>query len=590
MRRIFLRPSESGERSGGGQLHHPTSLSPPLAPWPLFIIMITALAVVLPFLHFGIPSGHDFEFHMNSWIEVAKQWKQGILHPHWAALAHYGYGEARFIFYPPASWTLGASLGLLIPWKLVPAAYIWIALTLSGCSMFLLARRWLPGWDATFAAAFFTANPYHLVIVYWRSAFAELLAAALLPSLILIVFRIAEAPPGKRLRATLALAIVLAVAWLTNIPSAVMATYSLGSFAVLLAITRRSWRILLYMCTALLLAAGLAAFYITPVMAEQKWVNLSQVLAPGVRPEDNFLFTVLDDPDHNVFNFLVSLVAVAEIAVLALAALVLFRRRTHESVEWWYVFAWGAAAAVPMVSFTLPAWRHLPELRFVQLPWRWLLCLNVAMTITVASAWRSWISRALVVLAVFSTIVFVWHRVLPPWWDNSGDIAEMLDDQESGKGYEGVDEYVPAGADAYDTKQEAPPVEFVSRGKSADIPSADDERASNAISKNVREWSPETKSFIAKLSRPGTLVLKLFNYPAWNIEVNGLTVHATSDPITGQMEIPVLSGTNRVNITFIRTRDRAIGATISAATMCLLLFLFTLRWKFARQLAQEVEG
>ncbi len=552
--------------------------------------MITALAVVLPFLHFGIPSGHDFEFHMNSWIEVVNQWKHGILHPHWAALAHYGYGEARFIFYPPASWTLGAVLGLLLPWKLVPAAYIWIALTLSGCSMFLLARRWLPRWDATFAAAFFAANPYHLVIVYWRSAFAELLAAALLPLLVLLVLRLEEAPPGKRLRAMLVLAIVLAGAWLTNIPSAVMATYSLGFFAALLAITRKSWRILLYIGGALLLAAGLAAFYLAPIAAEQKWVNLSQVLAPGVRPEDNFLFTVLDDPDHNVFNSLVSLVAVAEIAVLALGALFFFPRRKRESVEWWYVFAWGAAAVVPMVSFTLPAWRHLPELRFVQLPWRWLLCLNVAMTAVAASAWRSWISRALVVLALFSTIVFVWHRVLPPWWDTSGDIAEMLDDQESGKGYEGVDEYVPAGADSYETKQEAPLAEFVSRGKSSDKPSVDDQRASNAISRKVKEWSPESKSLIVEVGRPGTLVLKLFNYPAWKVEVNGRTTATTAHAVTGQMEIPVSSGTNRVNVTFTRTRDRTIGAVVSVVTVFLLLSLFALQWKVPRQSAQEVEG
>src|SRR6266700_4442073 len=139
----------------------------------LLVIAVVAFCVVLPFVKFGIPSGHDFEFHFNSWIEVVEHWKQGVLYPHWGAMAHYGYGEARFIFYPPASWTLGAMLGAILPWKLVTGAYVWIALTLSGCSMFLLARRWLPRADAIFAAAVYAANPYHLVIVYWRSAFAE---------------------------------------------------------------------------------------------------------------------------------------------------------------------------------------------------------------------------------------------------------------------------------------------------------------------------------------------------------------------------------------------------------------------------------
>ena len=41
-----------------------------LFPLPLLVILATACAVVVPFFFFGIPSGHDFEFHMNSWMEV----------------------------------------------------------------------------------------------------------------------------------------------------------------------------------------------------------------------------------------------------------------------------------------------------------------------------------------------------------------------------------------------------------------------------------------------------------------------------------------------------------------------------------------
>ena len=159
-----------------------------------FLLAGISLLAIIPFLWSGIPSGHDFEFHMFSWMEVNTQWSHGIPYPRWASLAHWGYGEARFLFYPPASWTLGAALGAILPWTLVPAAYCWLVLTLAAASMYRLAREWLQPADALFAAGFYALNPYHLLIVYWRSAYAELLAAGLLPLLVLCLLRVYDRP------------------------------------------------------------------------------------------------------------------------------------------------------------------------------------------------------------------------------------------------------------------------------------------------------------------------------------------------------------------------------------------------------------
>src|SRR5438128_9785393 len=211
--------------------------------------MAAAFAVIVPFFFKNNPSGHDFEFHLFSWMEVLGQWKQGIVYPRWAALAHWGYGEARFVFYPPASWTLGAALGALLPWNVAPGVYIWVALCASGLSMFLLARRCLRRNDAIFAAALYAANPYYIVIVYWRSAFAELLAGALLPLLLLEILEL----PDTRHRAVIPLGLLVAAAWLTNAPSAVMINYSLALLIATIAILRRSPQVLLYGAAAIIL-------------------------------------------------------------------------------------------------------------------------------------------------------------------------------------------------------------------------------------------------------------------------------------------------------------------------------------------------
>ncbi|HKW16890.1 MAG TPA: 6-pyruvoyl-tetrahydropterin synthase-related protein [Terriglobales bacterium] len=539
----------------------------------LFIISVFALCVVLPFIKLGIPSGHDFEFHFNSWIEVVEHWRQGNLYPHWAALAHYGYGEARFIFYPPFSWTLGALLGTVLPWKFVPAVYIWIVLTLAGWSMFFLVRRWLSCRDAIFAAALYAANPYNLVIVYWRSALAELMAAIYLPILLLLVLRAEENPR----RALVPLSIVLAAGWLTNLPSAVMMNYSIALLATMIALRRRSCRALLYMAAAAVLGAMLAGFYLVPAFHEQSWVNISQVLAPGVRPADNFLFTSTTDADHNHFNLLISIVAVSEVVPL-MGAFVLWGRRQSWILGRWrrtnatvslpstrerglttlfsILLAWSILCVLLMLRPTLPFWLYLPELRFVQLPWRWLLCMNVPFAFVIAFAVRRWWLRAVVCAAAIVVVLIVWQRVQVPWWDNAGDIQEMLDNQQDGIGNEGTDEYVPAGADAYDIDQNAPLVRF-DGGGNARI--------------NIQQWLAERRHFVVNAGTPGNLIVKLFNYPSWKVRVNGSTVTTGTTPHTGQMTIPIAMGKNTLEINFLQGRDRTVGIGCSAVAIIVLL-------------------
>ena len=160
----------------------------------MLLVAIAATAVIAPMLFLGQASGHDFQFHLASWLDVAGQWREGIFFPRWAEWANWGFGEPRFIFYPPASWMLGAGLGYILPWKVVPGAFIWLALVLAGYAMWRFARDYLPAEQAAGAAVLYSVNPYNLVTVYYRSDFAELFASALLPLLLWATLRTVSSP------------------------------------------------------------------------------------------------------------------------------------------------------------------------------------------------------------------------------------------------------------------------------------------------------------------------------------------------------------------------------------------------------------
>ena len=59
------------------------------------VILLAALLATAALLVRATSCGHDFDFHLISWIDCLHSWRQGILYPHWAPSPNYGAGEPR---------------------------------------------------------------------------------------------------------------------------------------------------------------------------------------------------------------------------------------------------------------------------------------------------------------------------------------------------------------------------------------------------------------------------------------------------------------------------------------------------------------
>lgn len=529
-----------------------------VSPWTLAAIAFAVALVMAPFFFLGQPSGHDLDFHLGSWMDAAQQWRQGVFFPRWAAGANWGYGDARFIFYPPLTWCLGAALGSLLPWSAVPGALVVLFLVLGGFSMHRLAHPWLGPAGAAAAAALYVANPYHLVIVYLRSDFAELLVSALFPLAVHYVLRCSGVAPEGAGEAPdvwtngAALALVYGAMWLANAPAAVIASYALALLLLFCAIARHSLRPFLHGGAAIALGLTLAAVYIVPAAIEQRWVNIAEVLSSGFRPEQNFLFTWTLDPDHNLFNLVVSTVAALEIALAGVGAVLSRGRAESGTVLWRIMLGLAIAAMALMFPVSGLLWRYAPKLQFVQFPWRWLLPLGVSLAFFLGQIFAASRDR-LAVAALFAVIFVGAGAALVPhgFWDQ-GDVPMILAGVTSEQGYDGTDEYVPRGGDRYDLAPTAPRVVL---SPAPDLP------ANRVV---VSSWAPNRKAFAVDTPLPARAALHLFNYPAWQVRVNGQPVEAESDPDTGQMIVPLPSGHSRVELSFVRSSDRTAGAILSA--------------------------
>ncbi|MGA2810745.1 MAG: hypothetical protein ABSG16_05050 [Candidatus Acidiferrum sp.] len=555
--------------------------------WAVGISLGTALLVVAPFFVLGIASGHDFEFHAASWMDAAGQWKEGILLPRWTEWANHGFGEPRFIFYPPLSWMLGAALGSLIRWKLVPVVFIVLMQTAAGLCAFALGREVTTRGGALFAAASYAANPYALLVVYMRSDFAEQLATAFLPLLLLAGLRVSgilrkkSADPASRAllpvpgRDIAWFAVVFALVWLSNAPAGVMASYSMALLFAWASLSGRSVLPGLRGAGGLALGLGLAAFYLLPAAFEQRWVNIEQALASGLEPVQNFLFTAIDDPEHTLFNWIASGIAILLMVLTGMAALLSHPNAARETTTsrdeegrraiWGAVLVLAAASTALMLGPSNIFWRFLPKLRFVQFPWRWMCVLAVAYTFFLACAFgrsrRAWILLAAVALSSAATATLL---VRQTWWDTE-DLPTIRAAIASSAGYDGTDEYDPRGDDHYDLPAKAP--------RAVILNAEDAEDPGPEARVEIEKWTADEKQVRVSSPERARMALRLLDYPAWSIEVNGTRVAAEHPEGLAQILVPLAAGTSEVRVHFVRTADRTTGAGISLASLGALLWL-----------------
>ena|ERR1700722_1422993 len=562
-----------------GKPLHPQSEQARFGGWlpAIFISFLISLAIVSPFFWLGNATGHDFQYHTASWLDAAGQWREGIVYPRWTEWANFGFGEPRFIFYPPFSWILGGSLGSVMPWNSVPIVYIVLVQTFAGLSAFVLARRFLSERAALFCVACYAANPYALLIVYMRSDFAELLANAFFPLLFFLALQICwllESPtlPGRRSAYPVmtCFAALFAAVWLSNAPAGVIASYS--SFAVFCfaALTRRSWQPLVRGMAALVLGFGLTGFYLVPAAYEQRWVNIGQALSSGLLPSENFLFTAINDPEHTLFNWIASSIAVSLMILTGLAALGAKREEQDRQgalgrrVWLTLLFLAGMATAL-MLRFTSLLWALLPKLRFVQFPWRWMSLLAVVFAVFLGNAmgrkrW-GWAWAVVTFSLIGGTAVVLVER---GWWDTQ-DIPALREAIAKGEGFDGTDEYDPTGDDHTNIPTKSP---------AAAVVDTDSTPGPNSIPKiRVDRWSPEDKEVSVSSRERFSLGLRLLNYPAWRAEVNGAVVTPERGDDFNQMIVRVPAGESHVRVRFTRTPDRTLGGSISLASAVLLLWL-----------------
>jgi len=560
-------------------------------PARLLLLPFAAFLVVLPLIINGCSCGHDFSFHISSWLDAAQQMRHGILLPRWTISAAWNSGEPRFLFYPPLSWLLGALLTLFSP-TAAPILLTWIALTAASYTMYCLARDFTSSHIALVAAALYIVNPYMLFTAYERTAYGELLAAAWLPLLV-------AAALSVRPHIT-AIALPIALLWLTNAPAAVIGCYGFAVVIavriVLLLVDRKSpVALALRSGAGIGLGAALAGFYLVPAAYERRFVQIEMAIIPNMRFQDNFLFGHTADAPHNVVLHTASLVALTLLA-LTVIPLALYYLRTKKFTETSTALATlTLLIAFCLTSLSTPLFNHLPELVYLQFPWRMLSLLGVVFALAVALLLEdltsstipsiAWFHRAmsrsgtaLVVAAVTLSSTYLCIHIFRQGCELADLPAVHAQLFATGHGEPPTDEYTPSNADS-DFLRTDNPGYWLSTDPQAFAQNTIPNPAATIVNYDTPPSLDQTLSTPAPhqlaldLPTPETLLLNLRDYPAWLIMRNGDPVSARIQRDDGLIAIPLPAGRSTIAIVWRRTKDQLIGLLLTTLALLTLGFL-----------------
>lgn len=496
----------------------------------LALIVAATAAIVGPIFAAPdrIPAGHDYALAVTLAEGYAEGLEDGYLYPRWVSRANAGHGIPALIGYPPLGAMLVGTVRVLTG---ETAAAFRIVLCfvhlIGGLSFFLFARRFARPLVAGIGAALYVLAPYHVMVLYHRFAFAEIVSQAWLPLVLHFGLSLRARPTlGSALGLAASFALVLA----SHVVVAQMVVVGLGVVVLFASRPLRHPRRALAMGGALGLAALLAGAYVIPVLASRELVHWDAQYAPDRALP--FVFAARGDE----FTTLLELTFLVQAGCLAPLLPMLWRGKHRALVT---CLAAGLFATLLHTAATLPLWRYLPGMQYLLYPYRFGLL--AALFCPLGVVFLTERRPALGALAALASALAL--LALPTLYDHPRYLSLR-------------------GRDLAVWNQE-----HIPRTVGSIYPRAPTEpRASlyGAGEASVLEWRSHTRRIRADVEPPGAqLRVATWYFPGWEAQVDGVPRSIGPEAGTGLILVDLGPGAHEITLSFVDTPDRVIGAWVS---------------------------
>lgn len=515
--------------------------------WPVAAAAAVALAVTLPwgFAPTGLPGDHAM--HRLVAEEWVRSWRQGVWWPPYLDGVNGGLGSLWPAYYPPL-YHAGCAAGLAAGLDYWRAAGLLMALAQAAGAA--LCYGWLrthvPRRAALLGTFAYSLAPYTVFLVYHRGAFPEGVATAWLPGVLWGCdglrrrWRWAPAAGGMACFALVALC---------NNPAVVVVGYAAGVYVAVGAALRRRAGPLLRGLAVPLGGLALTAFFWLPAWAGQDGLSIPD--SELARNPDSWCFYRFGEVRPALYGGLLDgLISLLGLTWLALGVTGLCARGRRRG----WVAGWAMAGVGVWLctAWAGPAYRHLPLLRYLQLPWRCLgmVAPGVALAVAYGLARPTAPRWAPAVLAGALALVVTVQRSLA---------APVPEGAAAATPHRLLADYVPESAP-------------LPNGSAPQLPAV--ERLSGVVSCAVARWAPGRRRIATEAAGPFALLVRTYAEPRWRAyDQSQRPLKAGPCPADywGRVAVECPAGTTGVELRLEPGRGARAGAAVSGAAAAALL-------------------
>lgn len=548
-------------------------------PWLILSIVISLLAgaYLLTTKHFHT---HD-DIQIFRLQEFIRCFQDGQIPCRWSAGMGKGYGYPYFVFYPPMIYIFPTIIHFVTNLSLVSSLNIsaYFTFPLAAFAMYLLVSK-ITGknWLGAVTSILYTLSPYHALNIFVRGVYAENLAWAIFPLLLLWGYEWCT-----KHKSFFPLTLGIAFLFLTHNISAMIMLSLLGVWALTILITNQKFKTRNYGYIfktilggfgSLLLAVGLSSWFLLPALIEKNLVQTESMIFDYYSYLNHFISlgqiflsnywgyggsgygTEFDEMSFGIGYFI-------SLGSLILGFLIAKSSKIDRSKK--YVFFTLLLLGLLMLFMTHSRstfiWQLLPMLAYIQFPWRFL---GVATTILILALGYGLhllpakIAKLLSIILLSVAVIFYAPNFHPEKFDNFQD-QDYLNgsftlDQQSAHIYD----YLPKT-----------------------VHSVTDEFANSPIFRTdetleILESHQQSNYTFLKLDNSQTqdIILATYAYPGWSAYLDGVKVETHPDPNYGFIVAELPAGIHTMELRWseegLRLLADYLSLTFVVLTACLL--------------------